>query len=434
VLSVVTFMWPQGESLLKTHSDTIYCDSIWGVEQTGSKLATIVVIDCDNKIRLAASAMMLSESASAWGLFFKWVKECVPSFCPKCIVTDGASFIFSEFQKAINPSKVTHITCWWHKKNTLTKKYGGGTFTKGLTGVTYTEIEMLQERFSELNDMVERSRHSLPRKQIEEKYKEIQRCFENALVNLKEFTGGTVTNSYAESVNNRLRQAGLTAGNGKTMFRAILILRGYCKYTQDKVTNLSPAVQRRIQQVFQEDVISCVSNCVLKEQHQLMNDAPNTCQIVAEEKDVVAVAEDVTIHIQKNWAITRKAITRVTWKQDQDYVHCSCNKLVYGGMPCIHIIHVALERGKKIPLFCFNKRFFCPKPLPLPEEVAEPLLLPEVPDQLQQETEEAAAASASPAAELAHEDSLGPQPVRLAEVADGTLIPLSTLDNTSMGR
>ena len=85
-----------------------------------------------------------------------------------------------------------------------------------------------------------------------------------------------------------------------------------------------------------------------------MNDAPNTCQIVAEEKDVVAVAEDVTIHIQKNWAISRKAITRVTWKQDQDYVHCSCNKLVYGGMPCIHIIHVALERGKKIPLFCFN--------------------------------------------------------------------------------
>ena len=102
-------------------------------------------------------------------------------------------------------------------------------------------------------------------------------------------------------------------------------------------------------------------------------------------------------------------------------------------MPCIHIIHVALERGKKIPLFCFNKRFFCPKPLPLPEEVAEPLLLPEMPDQLQQVTEEAAAASASPAAELAQEESLGPQPARLAEVAHGTPIPLSTTQDIARG-
>ena len=122
-LSVIGFMWPHGASLLTTHAETIYCDSIWAAEVQGRKLATIVVTDRDNNLRLAAAALMRRETSEAWQLFFSWVKECVPSFSPDCIVTDGASCIYNEFKKAIVPEgkKVTHITCWWHKRNTLTK-------------------------------------------------------------------------------------------------------------------------------------------------------------------------------------------------------------------------------------------------------------------------------------------------------------------------
>ena len=59
------------------------------------------------------------------------------------------------------------------------------------------------------------------------------------------------------------------------------------------------------------------------------------------------------------WAISRDTVTFVTWNTEAGNVQCSCNKLVYRGMPCSHIIHVAEEEKRKIPLQCFNHRFLC---------------------------------------------------------------------------
>jgi len=37
--------------------------------------------------------------------------------------------------------------------------------------------------------------------------------------------------------------------------------------------------------------------------------------------------------------------------------YCSCNALVYNGMPCVHVVTAALANHVKISMPCFNKRF-----------------------------------------------------------------------------
>jgi len=73
----------------------------------------------------------------------------------------------------------------------------------------------------------------------------------------------------------------------------------------------------------------------------------------------------------------------VSWKDGSDEVHCSCNALVYRGMPCIHIASVALDRNYKIPLQCFNRRYFSLQhslQLAASLERPPPLMLEDIPD------------------------------------------------------
>ena len=46
-LSMMSFIWPQGRDLLKTHGDAIFCDSMWTVNEDGDHILTIVVVDRD---------------------------------------------------------------------------------------------------------------------------------------------------------------------------------------------------------------------------------------------------------------------------------------------------------------------------------------------------------------------------------------------------
>ena len=362
-LSVIGFMWPHGASLLATHADTIYCDSIWAAERQGRKVATIVVTDRDNNLRLAAAALMRRETSEAWQLFFSWAKECVPSFSPDCIITDGASCIYSEFKKAIVPEgkNVTHITCWWHKKKTLTRKYGGGSFTKSITGESYCDdFEILQQRRDALEAEIRKKKRVHSIEEIKNMMQEIEEAFDKAFIKLKVFTGGTITNSYAESINSRLRHVGLTTDNN--LFEIILRLRGYCKYPRLRQVTLTPANLEALHQLVEDDVIANVSNGVLKEQLQLSRTTEGKCRTVSTKEDKTLVTEEVIVPLGQGYAISRDAVAIVTWNTETGNVHCSCNKLVYRGMPCSHIIHVAKEEKRKIPLRCFNRRFLCQQP------------------------------------------------------------------------
>jgi len=128
-LRVINFMWPEGVRLLNRFNDVIYCDSMWNITQDSEFLLTIVVKDNDNKIRLAASAIAYGEREEAWQTFFAWVKKNVPSFDPKCIVTDGATYINRAYVEATGKHPV-HIVCWWHKRKNARGKKGAQRLSK----------------------------------------------------------------------------------------------------------------------------------------------------------------------------------------------------------------------------------------------------------------------------------------------------------------
>ena len=107
-------MWGGSQDLLRTHSNVIFCDSIWNVSKEKDHLLTIVVIDSDYKLKLAAMSLVHNEKEQDWENLFFWVKQKIPSFSPKCVVTDGASYIMSGFRNAVDCG-AQNIVCWWHQ-------------------------------------------------------------------------------------------------------------------------------------------------------------------------------------------------------------------------------------------------------------------------------------------------------------------------------
>ena len=146
-LSMMCFMWPEGINLLKTHSEAIFCDSMWNVNEDGDHILTIVVVDKEEKLHLAASAIAFRENEVSWTHFFGWVKECVKEFDPQCIVTDGAKYIHQAFAKSVK-EKVFHASCWWHRNKAVKKLYGTiGAIAKNLQTIVFADsIEELVKR------------------------------------------------------------------------------------------------------------------------------------------------------------------------------------------------------------------------------------------------------------------------------------------------
>ena len=205
-LAEVHIMWKDGAQLLETHGDAIWCDSLWSVSEDGDHLQTIVVMDKHSKLQLAAMCLVIKESTQSWFHFFKWVKQTVPLFNPQCVVTDGAAGIYNGFQQATSTSPC-HIVCWWHRARCRDKKYGkSGFICRKCLRVSYAECpEMIQQ----IRDSVTRR---LQRATVRERESAIAKNndeAEKAFINLRVFTGNTLTNSYSESVNAQLRRYGI---------------------------------------------------------------------------------------------------------------------------------------------------------------------------------------------------------------------------------
>ncbi len=193
-LRVINFMWPEGVRLLNRFNDTIYCDSMWSITQDSEYLLTIVVKDNENNIRLAASAIAYGERKQSWITFFAWVKENVPSFNPKCIVTDGATYINSAYVEATRNNPV-HLVCWWHKKKTAQGKKGAQRIVEQrILGVAYGQTsEEVEGRFDDSQRSIEAS--DFDEKTANRLQRILEETTENALIYLRVFTGGTLTNS-----------------------------------------------------------------------------------------------------------------------------------------------------------------------------------------------------------------------------------------------
>ena len=81
------------------------------------------------------------------------------------------------------------------------------------------------------------------------------------------------------------------------------------------------------------------------------------CSLESEEGFTFTIKEVIEKKLNKAWLIRREAQRVVSWNEGTMEAICSCNSLVYRGMPCIHIALVALLKKYQIPLKCFNERY-----------------------------------------------------------------------------
>jgi len=255
-LIAINIMWKDGKRLLSTHSDAIFVDSMWNVNVNGYFALTIVVQDENTNIRLTSICIAKDESKYSWSTFFSWVKLRVPSFNPQCIITDGASYIGNTFKDVVAPD-VHHVVCWWHQRETLKGNYSE---QKRLRRICLSIIRAsTQEEIQHLKERGKQIPFSKPKDRLN-RDKLLDNAEKNALINLKVFTGGTVTNSYSESINKLLREAGLTV-----RFPMLHVLRSIhnfaVQYKRRTPWPISPT--DRIRQVVTRKVLDTVTNGTL---------------------------------------------------------------------------------------------------------------------------------------------------------------------------
>jgi len=383
-LSMLAFIWPEGQSLLASHSDVIFCDSMWAINEDGDHILTIVVEDKEEKLRLAASAIAFHERGEQWELFFEWVKNCIGGFASKCqcIVTDGADYIHKAF---VNKVKTTalHVSCWWHKNRAVRKWVGalGATARSILTMVWADSVEELTLRENKALEMISELEQkgirdaSVRKREIQKLCDSLAEINDKTFITLPVFTGGTLSNSYAESINSCLRKAGLNAFTSR--LNSIMALRNYCTACTRSIIGYSRQRRLLLDHYMKEGVTDTVSRGVLLHQAEQLEEAENICTLLSEQGSSFVVEELIQKKIQADLLIKRRAQRRVTWNEATEMISCSCNGLVYRGMPCMHIALVAKEKDYKIPLSLFNSRFWYQVPVALPVEPgARPLLPP----------------------------------------------------------
>ncbi len=374
-LCMLTFIWPEGLSLLKSHSDAIYCDSMWNINEDGDHILTIVTVNREEKLRLAASAIAFRENRNSWETFFRWVKECVKEFDPKCLVTDGADYIHTAFTKAINP-KIWHASCWWHRNRAVSRMFGQiGAVAKNLQTMVYADsVEKLKQEEAKVEKMLEKIKADglkpgFEKNEFDRVYNELKTISDHTFVSMPVFSGGTLSNSYAESINSCLRKVGLTAFSSR--LDSIYALRNYCNSSKFSIKKYSKKREELLEKYMKPEVIRHVSNGVLRHQAKQIEQAQAKCTMVKQDNSSYTVRETFEKQLKTGCLIRRVSERVVTWEEETEQVKCSCNSLVYRGMPCIHTAFVAKEKNFQIPLSCFNKRYHYPHPVSGPSEPAQ---------------------------------------------------------------
>jgi len=182
------------------------------------------------------------------------------------------------------------------------------------------------------------------------------------------FTAGTLSTSYAESINSCLRKIGLHA-LGTSRLDSILKLRNYCKACNHSIKQCSKERRLLLDTYLQPAAVKVVSNGVLRHQAKQIERAEKQCSVLEENGASFTVQEIIERKLNKKLLIRRIAERRITWNEETNEVSCSCNALVYRGMPCIHIALVAVHKNYKIPLSCFNTRYcYLHDDLPHPQQ------------------------------------------------------------------
>ena len=107
--------------------------------------------------------------------------------------------------------------------------------------------------------------------------------------------------------------------------------------------------------IMDDEVVQKISHGVLDTQQQLIKKAKETCTVVPPS----ATAPDEIIVIQTIAEWNQEYRWRLQYDNTSAKAFCACNALVHNGMPCVHIIALALHDSEKykIPYSSFNRRF-----------------------------------------------------------------------------
>ena len=277
VLSHVCLMGATQRIKMTTHSDCIFCDSMWKVEQGGANLLTVVVINEHNRPVLGASCFATQETKEAWTTFFNWIKSVVPSFNPLCVATDGASYIFDAFKNAMPDSTAKNMVCWWHRKTQNSKKVGieqkiGRKILSLAFACDATEVQKLQDKITQMLGTVENQRM---RNRL---MKDFQKQLSTIPLNMTCFTAGTVANSFAETVNHQLRLKRLDSAATLCIgINAILSCDNELKIQEQRPEK--PIRQKDPHHaLFEEECIEQISNQVLSRVVSLAMASKNECK------------------------------------------------------------------------------------------------------------------------------------------------------------
>jgi len=201
-------------------------------------------------------------------------------------------------------------------------------------GHTFEEVEA---RYDELSSKIEEAELSPAKK--ENLFKLLEEKTEQAFINLRVFTGGTLTNSFAESINRRLRYFRL---NYACPSRDVIsILRNFCKY------QIRPEQHRFIpnqimKQVMSHDVFEMISHGVLTDQKEVLKEAISTCKVCSTTKEGPVTKFDIEdtdrFKVDSGWLVEQTTGWDVIWDEHEKRVQCACNAITYRGMPCKHIV------------------------------------------------------------------------------------------------
>ena len=364
-LKSINILFEEGKRLLQSHADVLFCDSMWNASSSGYKVLTIVVVDENYNLRLLALSIVKQELYETWFTFFKWVSLRVNNLKPFYIVTDGASYIAGCFNAATG-ANAENIVCRWHLYQAAMRKKG---WKKQLDliciRITYAKtIEEFEALKSQARAVVP-PRNDMKPGELEAK---LNMCVASALVNLKHFTGGTVTNTFSESMNSVLRKAGLfTRSSILTVLRSLHNLSIQQSYRPLWRFQMDDSMRA----ILEEDVGRRITKGVLLRFKKKLHKSSTDCSIIELHGSTVTVQEKLSC--KKSGVLLDGTVTyNVTWEDVGP--KCQCNALVHSGMPCKHIMKCAGILNKKISVNCFNSRFYVVEsevPRLLPDSNAE---------------------------------------------------------------
>jgi len=119
----------------------------------------------------------------------------------------------------------------------------------------------------ELEEKRKRDPASIRKSDITKLFNQLHDINDLTFITLPVFSGGTLSNSFAESINNCLRRAGVTVFGSR--LDSIYILRSYCNSCITSVKKYSKERQLLLENYMQPDVMKCVSNGILRQQAKL---------------------------------------------------------------------------------------------------------------------------------------------------------------------